>query len=328
VNEVRASGMKAIIGGAQEIALGRADIVLGGGVEATSFGKGQQRSKEERMADKTKGPEIKETGTKEELEKEKEFKHIRWDASGVVGYLTLNRPKQNLMNIEMLREMSRAIESLNLREDVRLIQLDASPECEGYFSMGVSAEGYTAQMVFQMMDAFHSVLRAMSEISKPVLAVVDGVASGAGAELAAFCDLVVATEDSQFRQPEIKLGVFPPLGAVVYPRVIGPRRAMELLLTGDAINAQQALQMGLVNRVVPRHALKETVSVLVKRIAEQSGPVLQLLKRVIFEGTWRPFADALKKSQDIYLNQLFELEDAQEGLRALVEKRKPVWKNK
>lgn len=261
----------------------------------------------------------------EELEP---FKFIRFDASGTVAHLTMNRPKQNIMNIEMLKEMTRAIESLNSRDDVRLILLDAAPECEGYFSAGVGAEGYTSQMVFQMMDAFHSVFRAMIETSKPVLAVVDGVASSGGCELAAFCDLVIATENARFLQPEIKLGVFPPLGAVVYPRVIGPKRSMELLLTGDAINAQQALQIGLVNRVVPRTALKETVDAVVKRISEQSGPVLALLKKVIFEGTWRPFNEALKVSQDIYLNQLFELEDSQEGLRALIEKRKPVWKNK
>ncbi len=270
-------------------------------------------------------------GAKDEAEKEdakKDFKYIRWDATGVVAHLTLNRPKQNIMNIEMLREMARAINGLSRREDVRLILLDAAPECEGYFSLGVGAEGYTQQMVFQMMDAFHSVLHAMMEIAKPVLAVVEGIASGAGAELAAFCDLVVATENAQFRQPEIKLGVFPPLGAVVYPRVIGPRRAMELLLTGDAISAVQAQQMGLVNRVVPREKLQETVEALVKRISEQSGPVLMLLKRVMFEGTWRPFQEALKRAQDLYLNQLFELQDSQEGLRALIEKRKPVWKNR
>jgi cyclohexa-1,5-dienecarbonyl-CoA hydratase len=264
----------------------------------------------------------------DDKEEKRDFKFIRWDATGVVAHLTLNRPKQNIMNIGMLREMARAIEGLSPREDVRMILLDAAPECEGFFSLGVGAEGYTSQMVFQMMDAFHSVFRAMMEISKPVLAVVDGVASGAGAELAAFCDLVVATEHAQFRQPEIKLGVFPPLGAVVYPRVIGPRRAMELLLTGDPINASQALEMGLVNRVVPRAQLKETVDKLVQRISDQSGPVLQLLKRVVFEGTWRPFDQALKRAQDIYLNQLFELEDSQEGLRALIEKRKPVWKNR
>jgi cyclohexa-1,5-dienecarbonyl-CoA hydratase len=183
-------------------------------------------------------------------------------------------------------------------------------------------------MVFQMMDAFHSVFRMMMEISKPVLAVVEGVASGAGAELAAFCDLVVATENAQFCQPEIKLGMFPPMGAVVYPRVIGPRATMELLLTGYPINALKAQQMGLVNRVVPREKLKETVDALVKRISEQSGPVLTLLKRVVFEGTWRPFQEALKRAQDLYLNQLFDLQDSQEGLRALIEKRKPVWKNK
>jgi cyclohexa-1,5-dienecarbonyl-CoA hydratase len=139
---------------------------------------------------------------------------------------------------------------------------------------------------------------------------------------------VIATENARFAQPEIKLGVFPPMGAVVYPRVVGPKVAMELLLTGEPVSAQQALVMGLVNRVVPRSALKETVDRIVSRISEQSAPVLSLLKRVAFEGTWRPFDEALKRSQDIYLNQLFELEDSQEGLRALVEKRKPVWKNR
>jgi len=261
-------------------------------------------------------------------DKKREFKFIRWDDSGSMAHLTMNRPKQNILNMEMLREMAVAIESLNSRDDVCLILLDAAPECEGYFSAGVGAEGYTSQMVFQMLDAFHRVFHAMIDISKPVLAVVDGVASAGGCELAAFCDLVIATENARFLQPEIKLGVFPPLGAVAYPRVIGPKRAMELLLTGDTLNAQQAVQIGLVNRVVPRTALKETVDALVKRLSEQSGAVLALLKRVIFEGTWLPFDEALKKSQDVYLNQLFELEDSQEGLRAMVEKRKPVWKNK
>jgi len=264
----------------------------------------------------------------EREEGKKGYKFIRFDASGTAAHLTMARPKQNVMNIEMLKEMARAIDSLNIREDVRLILLDAAPECEGYFSLGVGAEGYTSQLVFQMMDAFHSVFRAMMDICKPVVAVVDGVASGAGAELAAFCDIVIATDQAQFRQPEIKLGVFPPMGAVVYPRVIGPRRAMEFLLTGEPVNAQQALTMGLVNRVVTRAQLKETVDAVVKRITDQSGPVLKLLKQVIFEGTWLPFDQALKKAQDIYLNQLFALEDSQEGLRALVEKRKPVWKNK
>ena len=255
-------------------------------------------------------------------------KFIRWDDSGPAAHLTMARPKQNIMNIEMLKEMSRAIESLNARDEVRMILLDAAPECKGYFSVGVEAAGYKTDMAFQMMDAFHQVFRSMTEVSKPVMAVVDGLAQGGGCELAAFCDIVIATENARFLQPEIKLGVFPPMGAVVYPRVIGPKHAMELLLTADPISAQQALIMGLVNRVVPRSALKETVDSLVLRIGSQSTPVLQLLKRVVFEGTWRPFEQALKRSQDMYLNQLFELEDSQEGLRALVERRKPVWKNR
>ena len=195
---------------------------------------------------------VEQTPNDGEEQEKKEFKFIRWDDSGSRGASHPQPAQAKRDEHRNAREIARAIESLSAREDVRLILLDAAPECEGYFSMGVGAEGYTQQMVFQMMDAFHNVFRAMLEMSKPVLAVVEGVASGAGAELAAFCDLVIATENAQFRQPEIKLGVFPPMGAVVYPRVIGPRRAMELLLTGDPINAVQAQQMGLVNRVVPR----------------------------------------------------------------------------
>jgi len=278
------------------------------------------------MADPTSDPILGDEPKTEE--KPRVLKYVRFDAFGTDAHLTVNRPKQNVMNIDMLKEITWAIESLTARDEIRLILLDSSSECEGYFSAGVGAEGYTSHMVFQMMDAFHRVFLAMNEVSKPVVCVVDGITSAGGCELAAYCDIVLATENARFMQPEIKLGVFPPLGAVVYPRTIGPKHAMELLLTDDTLNAQQALRMGLVNRVVPKSALQETVDSMVKRIAEQSGPVLQLLKKVIFEGTWRPFDEALKVSQNIYLNRLFELEDSQEGLRALLEKRKPVWKNK
>lgn len=266
------------------------------------------------------------TGAEKEIDRP--FQFIRWDTSSNVARLTMARPKQNVFNIQMFHEMARAIESLNIRDEVRLIVVDSAPECEGYFSAGVEAAGYKSDQVFQVMDAFHSVLLAMVQISKPVIAVVDGIATGAGCELAAFCDMVIASDNAKFLQPEIKLGVFPPMGAVVYPRVIGPKRAMEMLLTGDPINAQQAQAMGLVNRVVPKASLAQTVDAITKRIAEQSGPVLALIKRVTFDATWMPFEEALKNSQNTYLNQLFDLEDSQEGLRALVEKRKPVWKNK
>ncbi len=265
-------------------------------------------------------------GTENRLKRDFEF--IRWDDSGNVAHLTLNRPPQNVLNFQMLQEIFAAIEGLHSRPDVRMVLLDAAPECDGYFSMGVEATGYRSNMVFQMMEAFHDVFRAMHDAGKPVLAVVDGLASAGGSELAAFCDLAIATERARFLQPEIKLGVFPPLGAIVYPRIIGPKRALEMLLTGESIGPQEALQMGLVNRVVPRAQLAETLRAFVQRIAEQSAPVVSMLKQVVFEGTWRPFDEAFRKSRDIYLNQLFELEDSQEGLRALAEKRKPVWKNK
>jgi enoyl-CoA hydratase/carnithine racemase len=184
----------------------------------------------------------------------------------------------------------------------------------------VGAEGYTSQMVFQMMDAFHNVFRAMNELSKPVLAVVDGVASGAGAELAAYSDLVIATDQAQFRQPEIKLGVFPPLGAVVYPRVIGPRRTMELLLTGEPISAAQALQMGLVNRVVPHEQLREATMALATKLAQQAPLAQRLAKESLRVGlnlNLPYFYGYQRHGQHL----MFATKDHIEGARSFVEKR-------
>ena len=185
---------------------------------------------------------------KREETKKKKFKFIRWDDSGVVAHLTLNRPKQNVMNIGMLREIAPAIDSFSTREDVRLILLDASPECEGYFSLGVGAEGYTQQMVFQMMDAFHNVFRAMIDVSKPVLAVVEGVASGAGAELAAFCDLVIATEKCPVSPAGNQAGSVSAHGSSCLSA--RHRAAPRHGVASDrrSHNAFQAQQMGLVNR--------------------------------------------------------------------------------
>jgi len=257
----------------------------------------------------------------------KSYKFIRWDDTGNVAHLTMARPPQNVMNIDMLKEMGDAIESLNHREGVRLVLLESAAECEGYFSAGLGVEGYTEQLVFQMMDAFHNVFRAMMDVSKPVLAVVDGIASGAGSELAAFCDLVIATENTQFRQPEIKLGVFPPLGAVVYPRVIGPRRAMEFLLTGEPINARTALEIGLVNRVVPTERYLDEALGLAAEIAARAPLALRLGKEAVNRAFETHLSDGIAEERQAFYF-LFASEDQKEGMAAFVDKRKPKFSNR
>jgi cyclohexa-1,5-dienecarbonyl-CoA hydratase len=158
--------------------------------------------------------------------------------------------------------------------------------------------------------------------------VVNGPAIGAGSELVAFGDMVIATPNAKFAQPEVKLGVFPPFAAVMLPQLIGPKKTYELILTGEALSAEDALRLGFVNKVVPESELKEAVNGVLARISEFSGPVLEVAKEVIGSAMGVPIEEAMKKSQDVYLNKLMSLQDVQEGLRAVLEKRKPVWKNK
>jgi cyclohexa-1,5-dienecarbonyl-CoA hydratase len=158
--------------------------------------------------------------------------------------------------------------------------------------------------------------------------VVNGPAIGAGSELVAFGDMVIATPNARFAQPEVKMGVFPPFAAIMLPQLIGPKKTYELILTGQALSAEEAQALGFVNKLVPEAELPATVNAVLARIGEFSAPVLEMTKKVISSSLGLPLAEAIRKSHDIYLNQLMALEDVQEGLRAVLEKRKPVWKNR
>jgi cyclohexa-1,5-dienecarbonyl-CoA hydratase len=157
---------------------------------------------------------------------------------------------------------------------------------------------------------------------------VNGQAIGAGSELVAFGDMIIATPNARFAQPEVKMGVFPPFAAIMLPQLIGPKKTYEMILTGQPLSADEAFQLGLVNKVVAEADLPKMVGDVLGRIGEISAPVLEMTKKVIGSTQGLPLETAIKRSQDIYLNQLMDLEDAQEGLRAVLEKRKPVWKNK
>lgn len=253
------------------------------------------------------------------------FKYLLFDTSTFVARITLNHPPYNVLTVPMMAELAEAIESLNGRADIKCILLDSSQRT---FSAGISLEDSKPDRVFQTLDAFNRVFQAIGEISKPLIVVVNGPAIGAGSELVAFGDIVIASPNARFAQPEVKMGVFPPFAAVMLPQLIGPKKTYELILTGHALTAEEALALGFVNRVIPESELKNAVTEILARIGEFSGPVLEMTKAVISRSMGLPLAEAMRKSQDIYLNQLMALEDVQEGLRAVLEKRKPVWKNK
>lgn len=254
-----------------------------------------------------------------------EFKFVKLRSEGGVVRMTLNRPDHNLLNEAMLREMADGIGYAGERDDAKLIVLDSA--CK-VFCGGIDVGEYTSQRVFQMLDAFHATFAGMLELGKPVICVVNGPAIGGGAELAAFGDLVIATPKARFAQPEISIGVFPPLASTILPFLVGPKIALELVLTGEPVTAERALELGLVNRLVPETQLEKAVSDLVNRITSHSGPVLAMAKKAILGGIGMSLRDGLKHSMNIFLNELYRLEDSQEGLRALVEKRKPNWKNR
>jgi cyclohexa-1,5-dienecarbonyl-CoA hydratase len=253
------------------------------------------------------------------------FAFIRQQIEGPVARLTLQRPEHNLLNEQMLRELADGIGMAAENSSVKLIVLDAAGKV---FCAGVDIGEYTGERAFSMLDAFHSACIAMVEAPQPVLVVVDGAALGGGAELVAYGDLVVATPRARFALPEITIGIFPPLASTMFPHIIGPKRALELVLTGEAISAERARDLGLVNRLVPEAQLQAAVNELIGKITAQSGAVLGMAKKAVLGGMGLSLRDALRNSMNIFLNELYRLEDSQEGLRALLEKRKPQWKNR
>jgi cyclohexa-1,5-dienecarbonyl-CoA hydratase len=254
-----------------------------------------------------------------------EFQFVKVNIVGEVARLTLDRPDHNLLNERMLTEIATGINTLGERSTIKLLVLEATGKA---FCGGIEIGEYTQRRVFQLLDAFHSAFSAMLDTSKPVLAVVNGPAFGGGAELAALSDLVIATPKARFAQPEIRLGVFPPLAAAVLPYILGPKQALELVLTGEAISAERARELGFVNWLVTEEEMPKKVEDVIARVTAQSGPVLTMAKKAILGSLGLPLRDGVRNSMKVFLNELADLEDSQEGLRALVEKRPPKWKNR
>jgi cyclohexa-1,5-dienecarbonyl-CoA hydratase len=254
-----------------------------------------------------------------------DFQFVKFRREGEVGRLTLDRPEHNLLNERMLAELSAGISMLGEQRDIKLIVLDSAAKA---FCGGIELGEYTQRRVFQLLDAFHGAFAAMLDTSKPVLVIVNGPALGGGSELAALGDLVIATPKARFSQPEIKLGVFPPLAAAVLPYILGPKLALELVLTGEVMSAERARDLGLVNWLVPESELQEKVDDVVAKVTAQSGPVLTMAKKAILGSLGLPLREGVRNSMKVFLNELADLEDSQEGLRALVEKRAPKWKNR
>jgi len=241
-----------------------------------------------------------------------------------VARLTLDRPPLNVLHIPMLRELDAAIGEIAEDREAKLLLITSDGKA---FCAGVDVADHTAERVEFMLETFHGALRRLLELELPVVAAVNGAALGGGCELVLACDLVIASASAKLGQPEIRLGVFPPVAAALLPRLIGRQRALDLILTGRVIGAEEARDIGLVSRVAPADGFAEAVEEYVGGLAALSRPVLRLTKSVTLEGMELPAARALERAEAAYLNELMRLEDPHEGLAAFMEKREPVWKD-
>src|SRR5688500_17577093 len=254
------------------------------------------------------------------------YKHIRFELEDRVARITFARPPLNVFNIEMMREITSVLSDFAARELVAIV-FDADKNCRA-FSAGVAVEEHVQATIFQMLDSFHAIFRSLEQLAKPTIAVVDGAALGGGCELVAACDIVIASDRARFGQPEIKLGVFPPVAAVLLPLVIGEKRARELILTGEIIDAVEAGRLGLCNHVVPGPQLEPKLLEVLAKLKELSGTSLQFARQSLDLGRGRSIDAALSEQENMYLHELMKTQDANEGVKAFMEKRKPVWRHR
>jgi cyclohexa-1,5-dienecarbonyl-CoA hydratase len=256
-----------------------------------------------------------------------QYKDIQLSVTDRVARVSFARPPLNIFTIAMMKEIADAVNRVGLMADVCAIVFSAAPSMRA-FSAGVSVEEHRAETVYQMLDTFHSIFRALNNASKPVIAAVSEAALGGGCELVAFADIVIAAQSARFGQPEIKLAVFPPVATVMLPRVIGEKKAREMILTGELLTAEAAHRLGLVNYVVADTELESKTEEVLATLRQMSVPALELARRAIVQGSGLGFDEALKRAEDIYLNQLMSYKDPQEGVEAFTSKRPPRWKHK
>jgi cyclohexa-1,5-dienecarbonyl-CoA hydratase len=252
------------------------------------------------------------------------FKYIQTEFKEGVGTLTLNRPPLNVLNIDMMEEINTYFEGLLREKSLKLLVIQAAGKA---FSAGVDVGEHLGDLVYKMIEVFHRMFRMMDALKVPSISVVNGSALGGGCELAVYCDMVIATEKAKFGQPEIQVGVFPPIAALAFPRMMGRKKALELILSGDVIGAQEAFALGMVNKIVPETSLAEEVNGFIEKFRKLSGIVLKLTKEATLAGLNDDMDKGLEVIEKIYLDRLMKTNDAIEGLKAFLDKRKPAWKD-
>lgn len=249
------------------------------------------------------------------------WKSIQIEREKAIGWIVINRPPLNILDIATLGEMSEALAALEKEKSLLVVFSGAGEN----FSAGVEIKEHFPTTVKKMLSAFHGLLRKVVNSNLITCAAVDGYVIGGGCELAAACDFVLATPKAVFAQPEAAVGCFPPFATAFFPSRIGRRAAAELILEGKSFSADEAQRIGLVNQLT--EDLDRAVGNLYEKLAHFSPAVLRLAKKAL-AGPNANIDARLKYSEVIYLRELVKAKDMNEGLRAFVEKRAPKWGGK
>jgi cyclohexa-1,5-dienecarbonyl-CoA hydratase len=250
---------------------------------------------------------------------------LRVEVISPVARISLRHPPLNVIDVPMMEELIRSLTEIETRQDMSVIVL--SGESRG-FSAGVDVGAHTPDKVEEMLIKFHAVIRALVATRKVTIAGVHGHCLGGGAEIAMVCDMVYTTESAQWGFPEIKLGCYPPVACTALAALVGQKRAAELILTGRMIDGKEAAEIGLANCVVPDGALVAAVDESIEHLREVSPAALALAKKASYAWDSMHFDKGLARAERIFFDELMKTSDAQEGIRAFMEKREPKWTGK
>lgn len=258
-----------------------------------------------------------------------DYETIILERRGPVALVTINRAeKMNALNVRTRAEILAVFKELEQDPSVRVVVITGSGEKA--FIAGADITEFTDESplgIREMMQKSRA-FDAMEDFPKPVIAMINGYALGGGCELAMSCDIRVASTRAKFSQPEIKLGIIPGGGGTQrLPRLVGEGKAMELIMTGEMIDAEEALRLGLVNHVVPPDQLEAKTMEIANKIAEMSSVALRMAKKAVKNASRLGLVAGLEAETDLFI-LCFTSEDKEEGIRAFLEKRKPVFKGR
>lgn len=256
------------------------------------------------------------------------YQDIQFKVEEGIGFITVNRPeKRNALSMNLMLEMINLLKSIKKNSEVKVVIIRGEgPVFSSGHDLSEMLEGNVVSYRF-IFDTCTQMMQAIRDLPQPVIAQVQGMATAAGCQLVATCDLAVAEEAARFATPGVRLGLFCHTPQVPLSRAVGRKRAMEMLLTGRPVTADEALSYGLINKVVPADRLAEETLALAKHIAQASPLTLALGKKSFYSQIEAEEARAYDYAQEIMsLNAMTE--DAREGISAFLQKRTPQWKGK